>query len=139
MTQLIRSLIIFLFPVFAHANHQIDQDCINHLGGAFAGVECYNSLAEDMAQKNKAIANEILSKIPRKNINRAIFKKYIAAMREGESFCHLKKNAYAQWHIENQNKGPRYFDYDVVYFECIYNKKQEEYRFMSQLLDYMNQ
>lgn len=137
--QLIRSLILLCFPVLAHANQQVDQDCINHLGGAFAGVECYNSLAIDMALKNKAIEKEILSKIPRKNTDRAILKKYILAARQSESFCHLQKNAYAKWNFEIKTNGPRYYDYDVVYFECVYNKKQEENRFLSQMLDYINQ
>jgi len=137
--QLIKSLIVLFFPMLAYANQQIDPDCINHLGGAFAGVECYNSLVVDMAQKNKAIENEILSKIPRQNIDRAILKQYITATRKGESFCRLQKNAYAKWRIEKQTKGPQYYDYDVVYFECLYNKKREENAFLSQLLDYINQ
>lgn len=58
---------------------------------------------------------------------------------QSETFCRLQKNAYAKWHIEKQVKGPRYYDYDVVYFECIYNKKQEENRFLTQLLEYLDQ
>jgi hypothetical protein len=139
MMQLIRPLIVLLFPVFAYANQQTDPDRINHLGGAFAGVECYNSLAIDMASKNKAIEKQVLSKIPRGNSDRTIFKRYIKTARQGESFCRLQKTAYAKWRIEKQNKGPRYYDYDVVYFECIYNKKQEENRFLTQLLEYLDQ
>lgn len=122
MMQLIRSLIVLLFPVFAYANQQVDPDCINHLGGAFAGVECYNSLAIDMESKNKAIEKQVLSKIPKGNSDRIIFKKYMKAARQSESFCRLQKHAYAKWQIEKQTKGPRYYDYDVVYFECIYKK-----------------
>ena len=117
----------------------MDPDCINHLGGAFAGVECYNSLAIDMESKNKAMEKQVLSKIPKGNSDRFIFKKYIKAARQSESFCSLQKHAYAKWQIEKQIKGPRYYDYDVVHFECIYNKKQEENRFLTKLLEYLDQ
>lgn len=139
MMQLIRSLIVLLFPVLAHANQEIDRDCINHLGGAFAGVECYNSLAIDMESKNKAIEKQVLAKIPGGSSDRIIFKQYIKAARHSESFCRLHKHAYAKWQIEKQIKGPRYYDYDVVYFECIYNKKHQENRFLTQLLEYLDQ
>lgn len=139
MMQLIRTLIVLLFPVFAHASQNIDPDCINNLGGAFAGVECYNSLAIDMESKNKAIEKQVLSKIPKNNSDMALFKKYVKARRQGESFCRLQKHAYAKWQTEKQIKGPRHYDYDVVYFECIYNKKQEENRFLTQLLGYLDQ
>jgi len=139
MMQLTKSLIVFLFPVYVQANQQIDPDCINHLGSAFAGVECYNSLSIDMESKNKAIEKQVLSKIPKEKDDIVIFKNYIKAARQSELFCRLQKHAYAKWQIEKQIKGPRYYDYDVVYFECIYNKKQEENRFLTQLLEYLNQ
>lgn len=139
MMQLIKSLVVLFFPVFVHANQQVDPDCINHLGGAFAGVECYNSLAIDMASKNKAIEKQVQLKIPKRNRDRIIFNSYIKSARQSESFCSLQKNAYAKWQIEKQTKGPQYYDYDVVYFECIYNKKQEENRFLTELLNYLDQ
>lgn len=136
---LIRLLVVLLFPVFAYANQKIDPDCKNHLGGAFAGVECYNSLAIDIESKNRAIEKQVLSRIPKGNSDRAMFKRYIIAARQSESFCQLQRHAYAKWQINKPIKGPRYFDYDVVYFECIFNKKQEENRFLTQLLEYLDQ
>lgn len=132
-------LFLLFFAVSAQADQKMDSNCLNHLGGAFMGVECYNSLSADMELKNKSLEKEIISKIPARSSDRAVFKKNILAARESESFCRLQKNAYANWKVEKKVNGARYYDYDVVYFECVYDKKIENNKFLTQLLEYINQ
>lgn len=132
-------LLVFFFTVPVQADQKIDSSCLNHLGGAFMGVECYNRLALEVESKNKLLEKEIFSKIPARSSDRVVFKKNILAARQSELFCRLQKNAYANWNIDNKENGARYYDYDVVYFECIYNKKIENNKFLSQLFEYINQ
>ncbi|MBS1140762.1 MAG: hypothetical protein H6R13_2215 [Proteobacteria bacterium] len=119
-------------PSFA----ETDPECIKHLGGAFSGVECYNGLSTDLEIKNRQLVQKLLVAIPKNHSDRSLLKKYETTAKASERFCSLSKNIYAKWQLEANSKNPRYFDYDVVYYECIYNQKLEQNNFLNSLYKY---
>lgn len=137
MMRTISLILLIIFSQITLADTNTDPDCINHLGGAFGGVECYNGLSKELELKNKSIAKKILQKVPKNNSNRGLLKKYTQSVRNIEVFCNIQKNAYANWKTEKPTKNPRYFDYDVVYFECVYNRRQEENKFLTKIEEYL--
>lgn len=139
MMHRISFILALFFTTSIQAGQEVDSSCLNHLGGAFIGVECYNSLAIEMESKNKLLEKAILLKMSAENTDRVFFKKYILVARQSESFCRLQKNAYANWNFEKKANGARYYDYDVIYFECVYNKRIENNKFLAQLFEYINQ
>lgn len=131
--RLIKLALFLLFPVVAFAD--TDPECLNHLGGAFAGVECYNGLAVALQEENDSLAKQILKKIPRTSGDALLLRTYIRSVNNNKKFCDLQKNSYADWKIERPSINPRYYDYDVVYFECIYDQKLEQNRFFKKILE----
>lgn len=130
-------IFITAFPPIVFANEKTDPDCLNHLGGAFSSIECYNGLSKELDSINKSIAKRLLEKTPTAN-DKKLLKKYMAFARKGEEFCTIQKSAHANWDFDKMETNPRYHDYDVVYFECVYNKKKEQNKFLTQTLDYTN-
>jgi hypothetical protein len=70
-----------------------DKDCLNHLGGAFANVECFNGLSLDLIKENEVISNKIISTIPKNNKNYNLFRQYIRAQKDSKKYCELSRDA----------------------------------------------
>lgn len=122
-----------LFPVVAHA--QPDPECLKHLGGAFSGVECYNGLANDLRLENRLLSKKIAATIPKNSKSKSLLTSYMKNEVSSYKFCNLTKGAYAGWQIDSQSTPPRYRDYDVVYFECVYSKVLEQNRFLKKMYE----
>ena len=124
--------IIFFAPATSMA--ATDPDCLNHLGGAFSGVECYNGLSNDIAEENKILTNKIIFTIPKDNKNKIILIKYNLHKTKSKQYCSLSRDSYTSWVSEKHPTNPRYYDFDVVYHECIYNALLEQHKFLRTIL-----
>lgn len=127
---------LILFSVLAHA--EMDPECLKHLGGAFAGVECYNGLANDLRTENIRLFKEIIATVPKNSKSKALLSSYMKNEVNSHKFCNLLKESYANWQIDSPSKPPRYHDYDVVYFECVYSKVLEQNRFLNKIYENAN-
>lgn len=116
-----------------------DPECLKHLGGAFSDVECFNSLSNDLKQENKKLAESIASTIPDGNRNKALFKKYLQNQANAQSFCELSRQSMTNWVREARTVNPRYHDYDVAYYECVYVLLEQENKFLKSLSKSANQ
>lgn len=116
-----------------------DPECLKHLGGAFADVECFNSLSNDLKQENKKLAESIASTIPDGNRNKALFKKYLQNQTSAQSFCELSRQSMTNWVRETRTVNPRYHDYDVAYYKCVYIHLEQENKFLKSLSKSANQ
>lgn len=123
--------LVFLMPLICVA--ATDPECLKHLGGAFAGVECYNGLSNDMAEENKVLLSKISSTIPHGNKNKILLKKYEQYRVESKKYCVLSRDSYMGWVSEKKSVNPRYYDYDVVYHECIYDQLVEQNKFLKKI------
>lgn len=124
--------LILLFPLTSHA--VTDAECLKHLGGAFAAVECYNGLSKDIAAENNILINKIAATIPKGNINKVILKRYVYQKAESKKYCQLSRDSLTEWVSEKQTINPRYYDYDVAYYECIFNILGEQNTFLKNIL-----
>lgn len=126
--------IAFAFVMFsAAAQAETDPECLQHLGGAFSGVECYNGLTNDLRVENKRLSKEIAESIPKSSNSKGLLGSYMKNEINSEKFCNLEKESYAGWQIDHPLKAPRYHDYDVVYFECVYSRALEQNRFLKKI------
>ena len=130
-TKIIISL-FFCVPVIASAT--TDPECLKHLGGAFAGVECYNGLSNDIAAENKILMDKIAATIPKRNKNKDLLWQYERHQMDSKKYCQLSRNSYTGWVTEKHSINPRYYDYDVVYYECIYDILQAQNKFLKNIL-----
>ena len=113
-----------------------DQDCLNHLGGAFANVECFNELSLGLIKENEVISNKIISTIPKNNKNYNIFRQYIRIQKDLKKYCELSRDAMNSWNTEKRTTtNPRYYDYDAAYYQCVYYTLSNENIFLKTLLN----
>lgn len=129
--------IIFFAPLISIA--ETDPECIKHLGGAFAGVECYNGLSNDITAENKILIEKINSIIPKNNKNKTLLKKYVHYQIESKNYCALSRDSYTGWVSEKRVANPRYHDYDVIYHECIYEILINQNKFLKKILNNSSQ
>lgn len=111
-----------------------NPECLNHLGGAFAGVECFNGLANDLKQQNKKLAEEVAASIPNSNRNKGRLKDYLRNQLAARNSCELSRESMTKWVREPAVINPRYHDYDVAYYECVYVLLEAENKFLQNLL-----
>ena len=126
------SLFFFCLPCLVSA--ATSADCLNHLGGAFAGVECYNGLANDISIENRNLISRISESIPAGTKQRALLKQYERNQTAAKQFCQLGRNAANDWAVGKEIGGTRYHNYDVIYYECIYNLVSNENIFLKAIL-----
>ena len=136
VTKIVMSL-IFCLPAITSAS--TDPECLKHLGGAFSGVECYNGLSNDIAAENKILASKLLASIPKGNKNKTLLRQYENHQAEAKKYCELSRNSYTEWVSEKHSTNPRYYDYDVVYYECVYDILQAQNKFLKNLLSNASQ
>ena len=118
-----------------------DPDCVNHLGGAFYGVECFGGLSNDLKFDNIKLKKKIFSSIPNKNKNKIIFNEYILNQEKNQKYCELQRQSMNNWiqQPKTVNLNPRYYDYDVAYYECKYNLIKQENDFLKNIVSNINQ
>lgn len=110
-----------------------DPDCLKHLGGAFGDVECFNGLTVELKKENQVLANKISASIPLGNRNRNLLNAYRRYQAKGRDFCELSRQSLTNWMRERETKHPRYHDYDVAYYECVYLLMKQENGFLKNL------
>lgn len=116
-----------------------DPECLKHLGGAFGDVECFNGLSNDLKQENSILADKVASTIPKGNRNKDLLNKYRRNQVESRKFCQLGRESLTNWAPEKKTVNPRYHDYDVAYYECVYDLLEQENKFLKSLLKNANQ
>lgn len=116
-----------------------DPECLKHLGGAFGDVECFNGLSNDLKQENSKLAENVASSIPKGNRNKNLLKQYLKNQIDSQNFCELSRESMSDWVREAATVNPRYHDYDVAYYECVYTLLEQENKFLKSLLKNVNQ
>lgn len=124
--------LVFLLPLVCSA--ATDPECLKHPGGAFADVECYNGLSKEVEAENNKLAKEILATMPEQNKHRAILQGYQKDQEESKKYCRLSRNALNEWVDEKPTQNPRYYFYDVAYYQCVYDNLLHQNRFLKQVL-----
>ncbi len=117
----------------------MDPECLKHLGGAFGDVECFNGLSNDLGQENRKLAEDVALTIPNGNRNKGILKEYLRNQVKSRNFCELSRESMTNWAREAVTVNPRYHDYDVAYYECVYLLLEQENKFLKSLLKNANQ
>jgi hypothetical protein len=123
--------IFLFFPGIVSA--AVDPKCLKHLGGAFADVECYNSLSNNLEVENKRLIRDIAVTIPIGNPNQTLLTKYQQEASEYKKYCELSRDSLTEWVSEKAGGNPRYFYYDVAYYQCIYENLVFQNRFLKEL------
>lgn len=116
-----------------------DPECLKHLGGAFGDVECFNGLSNDLKKENKTLAQNVASTIPKGNRNKILFDQYRKNQVNSQNFCELSRASMTNWVREAKTVNPRYHDYDVAYYECVYGLLEQENKFLKRLIKNINQ
>ncbi len=105
----------------AAASAATDAECLKHLGGAFAGVECFNGLANDLKSKNAEAVLKLQRAIPAGNPNRRRLADVLERYRQLARDCDLARESMDDWTPVKPEGGARYRDADVVYYQCVYD------------------
>ncbi|MQR00968.1 hypothetical protein [Glaciimonas soli] len=124
-------LIFFISNSYAATTN---PECLNHLGGAFADVECYNGLSNDLIEENKILINKISSTIPAENPNKNLLKQYAHQQKESKKYCQLSRDSLNAWVTEKPASNPRYFYYDAAYYQCVYDNNKYSNGFLKEIL-----
>lgn len=135
-TKIAASAVMSIFSV-CHAS--TDPECLKHLGGAFGDVECFNGLSNDLKQENRKLAENVASTIPKGNKNINFLNQYLRSQVASQNFCELSRASLTGWKREAATVNPRYHDYDVAYYECVYGLLAQENKFLKSLLKNVNQ
>lgn len=127
------AVLTIVFPVAASA--ATDPQCIKHLGGAFAGVECFNGLTNDLKAKNADAVAKLRRAIPAGSPNARRLADYLDRYRQLVGDCELAREAMDGWKAVKPDGGARYRDADVPYYECIYDLQAAQDVFLTRLLE----
>ena len=111
-----------------------DPQCLKHLGGAFGDVECFNGLSNDLKKENNRLAVKLSAIIPKPNRNATLFNKYLKTQADAPQFCELSRASMTGWQREAETVNPRYHDYDVAYYACVYSLLEQENKFLKTLI-----
>lgn len=103
------------------------------------GWNATTDLSTTCELKTIALPKKIAATIPQNSKNRVLFNSYMKNEEKSIKFCDLIKESYAGWKIDQPSSIPRYHDYDVVYFECIYSRAIEQNNFLKRLFENTSQ
>jgi hypothetical protein len=113
-----------------------NPECLNHLGGGMSDVECYNGLANGIVAKNKALYAELLKTIPKHNQYAPLLSGYMKHVNESIKYCELARQSMNQWvTIDDTPTVEPHHDYDVQYYECVYEARKGQATYLKLLLD----
>lgn len=137
--QLTKAVVFCIFSLPAISTAATDADCLKHLGGAFYGVECYNGLSNDIAAENIILLSKINATIPNGNNDKILLRQYERHQTESKKYCQLSSDSMNDWKRQKHTINPRYYDYDVVYYECIYDILVSQNKFLKNILNNASQ
>jgi hypothetical protein len=129
----------FVMSISSFCHASTDPECLKHSGGAFGNVECFNGLSNDLKQENKKLAEDVDSTIQNGNRNKGLLKEYLRNQVKSRKFCELSRESMTNWTREAVTVNPRYHDYDVAYYECVYVLLAQENKLLKSLLKNVNQ
>lgn len=112
-----------------------DPECLKHLGGAFAGVECFNGLANELKAKNAQSVQKLQRAIPARSADRRRLLDYLERYRQLARDCDLARESMDDWKAVKPEGGARYRDADVLYYQCLYDLQSAQDVFLTRLLD----
>lgn len=124
--------LLFIFPTISIA--ATDAECLKHLGGAYFGVECYSGLSNDVAAENSILISKINASIPQGNKDKVLLKQYERHQAVSKRYCQLTSDSMNDWKRPKRTANPQAYDYDVVYYECVYDILVSENKFLKGLL-----
>lgn len=139
MMRLIKFALGIVMSMAGTAYAGTDSGCLKHLGGAFGDVECFNGLSNEIKKENSKLAESIALTIPNGNRNKTRLKAYLEIQAKLRNLCELGRQSMTNWVQEAATVNPRYHDYDVAYYECVYTALSQENKFLKGLLKNANQ
>jgi hypothetical protein len=139
MMQTIKIAVGFAMSISSFCHASTDAECLKHLGGAFGDIECFNGLSNKLKQENRKLAENVTLTIPNGNRNKGILKEYLRNQVKSRNFCEHSRESMTNWMHETVAVNPRYHDYDVAYYECVYVLLEQENKFLKSLLKNANQ
>lgn len=116
------------------SNAATNPACLQHLGGALAGVECFAGLSDDLNASNQDLLEKILVTIPKGDRNRDLLRGYVIEQKKAKKYCELSRASATEWRTDKRPAQPRYYQPDVIYFQCVYDNLERENRFLNDLL-----
>jgi hypothetical protein len=119
---------IFLLPGMCLA--AVDPECLKHLGGAFADVECFKGLSNALQVENKKVLRQVRATIPPGNRNDGLLNRYAQEQLNAKKYCELSRYSLTEWVAEQNEPGARYAYVDAAYYECIYENLAHQHRFL---------
>lgn len=137
--RIIKIAACFAVTISSVCHASTDPECLKHLGGAFGDVECFNGLSNALKLENRKLAQNIASTIPKGNRNKILLAEYRKNQLDSRKFCELSRASMTNWASKARTINPRYHDYDVAYYECVYDLLERENRFLESLVKNVNQ
>lgn len=67
-------------------------------------------------------------------MNKNLLQQYLQNQVNSRNFCELSRESMTGWVREAATVNPRYHDYDVAYYECVYGLLEQENKFLKSLL-----
>jgi len=127
----ITGFIAFAFAIFwisSSVNAKSGDECLNHLGGGYGDVICYNGLSSDLVSDSRSLYKNIKNRIPKKNPESDLLDKYMAAQDNSVQFCKLKRDAGTEW-----KESPDGSMYPMLYAKCIYDLRKAQNLFLQDI------
>ena len=129
--------LIFCLPALAKA--ATDVECLKHMGGAFADVQCYVGLSNDLAGDNKILIDKIVKTMPKGNKNRNLLRQYEREQEGLRKYCQLSRDSSTEWVSEKHPINPMYYQPDVIYYECVFDSLEHQNKFLKKILSNASQ
>ncbi len=127
-------LALVLIPASAFASD--DAECLNHLGGAMADIDCYHTIALTLKKANKENFSSLLKTMPKGNKNIMLLQSFMQHVTKGEKFCELSRQAPNKWVVFDGNNGlSEHSYYDGIYYRCIYDQVKSQNTYLNMLLN----
>jgi hypothetical protein len=129
--------LFFFLPILAKA--ATDAECLKHMGGAFAGVQCYVGLSNDLVAENQNLIKKIMKTIPKGNKNRNLLHQYEREQKDIKRFCQISRDSSTEWVSEKRPINPMYYQPDVIYYECVFESLEHQNKFLKKILNNASQ
>lgn len=128
------TLLFLVLPTCAYANND-DFECLKHLSGSSSmDTNCYDGVADAIQIENNQIFSNIKKTMPRGNRNVGLLTEYMKAEDKNLRFCKIDKEAGSGW--KPSITSPTVYNmWDVVYAECVYNRRKEQNAHLKRIRD----
>lgn len=105
-------------------------ECLDHLGGGYGDVGCYDGLAADLVRENDVLYKSIRKSMPPDNPEAKLIDEYMVAQRQAIKFCLLQRDAGSKW-----VKSPDGTLYPALYAGCVYTLRKAQNTFLQDLFE----